>query len=440
MHSNRSNREVWSFFSGAMGLDLGLEQVGIQTTLAVELDKWCCKTIKQNRPDIQLVERGDVTRLTGARLRQIRQHDGDVYLMVGGPPCQSFSPGGKRAALSDPRGNLIYEYLRLIREVQPQFFVLENVANLVTAALRHRPIKERPGKKWNLSAYGGSKAPREPGVAAMEEDELSGSAIRQLLVDIQSLGYNVVFGVVNAAEVGAPQKRLRFLMHGMRDGTPPPLPRSTHGDHIPRRSQFMTLRDAIFDLRTDPGPSSEYTEEMARFFRLVPEGGNWRDLPQDLQRAALGGAYESGGGKTGFFRRLAWDAPAPTITGKANRKGSAICHPEATRPLSVRECARVQGFPDDWVFAGAMSQQYLQIGNAVPVHLGRAVGESFAQYSDSISQVEATQTSTDLEMMLQQAIRRLRAAASNKRTTHRAATADLFTGEALLEYSLTHDA
>ncbi len=419
-------REVWSFFSGAMGLDLGLEHAGVAPTLAVETDRWCRETIRRNRPAVQLSGQGDVTRLTGADLRRIRGFDGDVHLMVGGPPCQSFSPGGKRAALSDPRGNLIYEYLRLIREVQPRFFVLENVANLVTAAIRHRPIKDRPGKRWNLSSYERGQASMDAEALAMEPDELSGSAVRQLLSDMHSLGYAVVFGVLDAAEVGAPQHRLRLIMHGARDGSPPPLPAPTHGSGTSGRQPFATVREAIHDLCSDPGPHSEYGEEMARFFRLVPEGGNWRSLPVELHRAALGGAYEAGGGKTGFFRRLAWDAPTPTITGKANRKGSAICHPEATRPLSVRECARLQGFPDDWAFTGAMNQQYMQIGNAVPLHLGRAVGEAFARDATPGAGSSRQQTATDIEAMLQRAVQRLRAAATNKRGS--AASADLFEG------------
>ncbi len=133
--------EVWSFFSGAMGLDLGLEMAGVHPTLAVEMDSWCCTTIRRNRPSLTLVE-GDVTKMTGAELRDLRTCSGDVELMVGGPPCQSFSPGGKRAGLNDPRGNLIYEYFRLVSEIRPRYFVMENVANLITAALNHRPIIE----------------------------------------------------------------------------------------------------------------------------------------------------------------------------------------------------------------------------------------------------------------------------------------------------------
>lgn len=413
--------EVWSFFSGALGLDLGLHEAGIRTTLAVEVDKWCCQTIRHNWPDVDLVE-GDVREVTGASLRAHRAlksqardraipDSGDVFLMVGGPPCQSFSPGGKRAGLSDPRGNLIYEYLRLIGEVQPQYFVLENVANLLTVALRHRKIKDRPGKHWNLKKYDSknfqSQASEAPPLAA---DELSGSAIRQLLVDVDDLGYSVIFGVLDAADYGTAQHRRRFVMLGARDGKAPQLPTATHGLFD---KPIRTLRDVIYDLRDSPGPHSSYTPNMAHYFSYVPPGGNWRDLPKSLQPEAMGGSYHSGGGKTGFFRRLSWARPAPTITGRANRKGSALCHPEFTRPLSVRECARIQGFPDDWYFSGSMSRQYLQIGNAVPVALGRAIGTSICHAA--LGQYKGTEES--ITMMLAKAQRRLRASARNKRAS-----------------------
>jgi DNA (cytosine-5)-methyltransferase 1 len=410
--------EIWSFFSGGMGLDLGLEQAGFTTTLANEIDPVCCETIRGNRPKIDLIE-GDVATLEADELRKKRGNPDEVFLMVGGPPCQSFSTGGKRAALSDPRGNLIYVYLRLISRVQPRYFVLENVANLTTAALRHRPIEDRPGKHWSLKKYQ-SHAIQEDGAEPMQPDELSGSAIRQLFADLSELGYHVNFGVVSAADYGAPQKRMRFIMIGARNGKAPELPCPTYGVESQSRMALRTVRDAIFDLREKPGEHSEYTPSVARYFDLIPPGGNWRHLPDELKREAMGKSYDAGGGKTGFYRRLAWDEPAPTITGRSNRKGTAMCHPEFTRPLSVRECARLQGFPDSWEFSGSMASKYLQIGNAVPVPLGRAVAEAIAQHASQAHKV--SQTTFDLESMLSKAVTRLRATARNK-TSYRAENA-----------------
>jgi len=264
-------------------------------------------------------------------------------------------------------------------------FILENVANLTTAALNHRPIHLRPGKHWSLKRYATEWLDGEDGVAALSPDELSSSAIRQILDDVAALGYGIRFGVVDSADFGSPQHRLRFVMLGARDGTCPALPAATHGSHAAGGKPLATVRDAIWNLRGNPGVHSEYTPPVRKFFEQVPEGGNWRSLPPAVQRIAMGGSFEAGGGKTGFYRRLSWDRPAPTITGRANRKGSALCHPEFDRPLSVSECAAIQGFPEKWVFCGAMNDRYMQIGNAVPVHLGRAIGAAMMAHIARLS-------------------------------------------------------
>lgn len=408
-HNEAAPREVWSFFSGAMGLDLGLEAAGLPPTLAVEIDRKFCETIRINRPELDLIE-GDVAQLNVEALRSKRSFDGEVFLMAGGPPCQPFSSGGRRAGLNDPRGNLIYEYFRLIGEVRPKYFILENVANLTTAALKHRPINERPGKHWSLKRYANPSINKDDCEArALEDDELSGSALRQIIRDAGALDYHISFGVIDAADFGSPQHRLRFVMLGSRDHPPAALPSATHGvADMP----FKTVRDAIYEFRDEPGPHSAYTEGVRKFFELVPAGGNWRSLSPDMQKAALGKSYFSGGGKTGFFRRLAWDRPSPTITGRANRKGSALCHPEDDRPISVREAAAIQGFPHDWRFVGAMNAQYMQIGNAVPVELGRAIGNAIAAH-DASKQSRKVQH-PDAEKMIADAVERLRAAARNK--------------------------
>jgi DNA (cytosine-5)-methyltransferase 1 len=402
---------VLSFFSGGMGLDLGLEEAGYAADMCLEIDPWSCATIRDNRPEIDVLEQ-DIQSFDWPAYRTAKAID-EVFLMVGGPPCQSFSTAGNRAGLSDPRGNLLYEYLRRVGEIQPRYFVLENVASITTAALRHRPIKDRPGQHWSLKKYA-KGAVLEEGVAALDQDELGGSAIRQIIASIEELGYSYTFGVLDAADYGAPQRRFRFVLIGSRDGPAPALPRPTHGPCAAR--PYVTVRDAIADLVDCPGPHSSYTPDVARFFDLVPPGGNWRSLPKELHPVALGNSFTSGGGKTGFFRRLGWDAPSPTVTGKANRKGTSMCHPSQTRPVSVQECARLQGFPDDWRFAGAMNRQYLQIGNAVPVALGAAIGRALSD--------QRVPLTYEPEIMLEAAVRRLRAAAANKKSAKQ--SADLF--------------
>lgn len=404
-----------SLFSGAMGLDLGLESNGVPVVLCLERDKHCCSTIRHNRPDISLVE-DDVSKVSGAQLLGLSGLDSSGVVLAGGPPCQSFSSAGNRAALNDPRGNLIFEYFRLVREVRPAAFVFENVAHLLTAALRHRPIEKRPGKRWNLASYNVSNGSEEGDHPPLSEDELSGSAFRYLLKEIGELGYSIRFGVMNAADYGAAQKRIRLVILGFRERTACALPDPTHGPFSATGRPHRTLRDAIEDLEESPGEHSVYTERIASFFRKIPEGGNWRDLSEEDRKDVMGASYHAGGGKTGFMRRLRWDEPCPTLTTKANRKGTALCHPSKIRPLSVDEYARVQGFPDEWLFDGAMNQKYKQIGNAVPVALGGAVGAAVLKHLQAAPQDAFVRSSReDLQQMYHLAVTKLRSYARNRR-------------------------
>jgi DNA (cytosine-5)-methyltransferase 1 len=249
--------------------------------------------------------------------------------------------------------------VRLIEGIQPRFFVMENVRGLLSAAIRHRPIEQR-GK----------------GARPYEPDELPGSAFQVILDEFERLGYTYVYGLLNAADYGVPQIRERVIIIGSRDHEPIALPKPTHSQNGSGLPRWRTLREALEGLR-DPEPQyPPYPESRLRFLRLIPEGGNWRSLPPELLPEAMGGALHSGGGKVGFYRRLAWDKPSPTITTSPAQKATDMCHPSELRPISVREAARIQGFPDDWVFCGSMADQYRQIGNAVPLGLGKAIGDS----------------------------------------------------------------
>jgi DNA (cytosine-5)-methyltransferase 1 len=190
--------------------------------------------------------------------------------------------------------------------------------------------------------------------------------------------------VLNAADFGAPQKRRRFILIGAREGAVPSLPTPTHD--APRslevssgiRKPWVTFREAVEGL-SDPCPEHlDFPSSWGHLLVLVPPGGCWRDLPTDLHQDALGGAYDvegSGlkGGRTGFLRRISWDEPAPTVVDRPNTRASCLCHPEHIRPLSVKEYARLQGFPDDWVFKGPLTARYELIGQATPVPLATAV-------------------------------------------------------------------
>lgn len=352
-----------SLFSGAMGLDLGLEAAGFRTLAAVEVDPVARQTIQHNTQqrgerlfigqDITQLSAEDILKATGLRR-------GEADLVSGGPPCQPFSTAGKREALNDPRGSLFRDFLRMVEGVQPRFFVMENVRGLLSATLRHRPIAERLGD------------PLTP-------EEERGSAFAVILAEFERIGYSFTYGLLNAADYGCPQVRERVIILGSRDSEMLRLPDKTHQKEGGRLPRWRTLRDAFNGLH-DPDPQFQsYSESRLQYLRLVPEGGNWRSLPRDLIPAAMGGAFTSGGGKVGFYRRLAWDKPAPTVTTSPAQKATDMCHPSFDRPISVREAARLQGFPDDWTFCGSLSDQYRQIGNAVPTHLGKAIGQALLQ-------------------------------------------------------------
>jgi DNA (cytosine-5)-methyltransferase 1 len=282
----------------------------------------------------------------------------EVFLVNGGPPCQPFSTAGKRLSIGDPRGSLFKDFVRFIEEVKPPYFLMENVRGILSASIKHRPLDRR-----------GSKA------APLDPDEQPGSALKVILAEFKSIGYTVNFKLVNSAQYGVPQVRERVIFLGSRDGQRVTFPYPTHakggaGDLEP----YVTMGQGLEGL-VDPYPQYQrYSEARAKIFDMVPPGGNWRSLPKELQPEALGGAFTSTGGRVGFYRRLSLERPSPTIITAMTQKASGMCHPAETRPLSVVECKRLQQFPDDWQFCGSVAEQYRQIGNAVPVGLGKAIG------------------------------------------------------------------
>jgi DNA (cytosine-5)-methyltransferase 1 len=357
-----------SLFTGAFGLDLGLEQAGFHTISVVEKDADCTKTIALNRPHlhqsaicrtIESVSAQDLLE-EGGRVLEIGRalQPGEVDLVTGGPPCQPFSTVGKRGSVLDPRGSLFMDFIRIVREVQPRFFIMENVRGLLSASIRHRPINQR-----------GKNHP------PLDASEMPGAALKIVVAEMQALGYSVVYNLLEAADYGVPQNRERVIFIGFRDSETVTFPLATHskdGIYLPK---WRTLRDGLRGL-VDPKPEFiPYSENRLKYLKLLNAGQNWRYLPEELKREAMGGAYNSGGGKVGFYRRLSWEKPSPTITTSPHQKATDMCHPLELRPLSVRESARIQMFPDDWCFYGSVTSKYRQIGNAVPILLAKAIGD-----------------------------------------------------------------
>ncbi|MBD2145245.1 DNA (cytosine-5-)-methyltransferase [Sphaerospermopsis sp. FACHB-1194] len=356
-----------SLFTGAYGLDLGLEEAGFHTVTVVEKDRDAVKTIALNRPFLQ--ESAISREIQNVTSQQLLEEGGrvlnlgralqpqEVDLVTGGPPCQPFSTAGKRGSVIDPRGSLFMDFIRIVKEVQPRFFLMENVKGLLSAPLRHRPINQR-GKDY----------------PPLETDEMPGAALKVVLSEMQAIGYNIVYNLLEAADYGVPQNRERVIFIGSRDGETAtfPIPKyCKNGQTLPK---WRTLKNALTGLVDAEPEFMSYSENRLKYLKLLKAGQNWRHLPEDLKKEAMGGAYNSGGGKVGFYRRLSWDKPSPTITTSPHQKATDMCHPVELRCLTVRESARIQTFPDDWIFYGSVSSKYKQIGNAVPVLLAKEIG------------------------------------------------------------------
>jgi DNA (cytosine-5)-methyltransferase 1 len=269
---------------------------------------------------------------------------------------------------------------------------MENVRGLLSAAIHHRPIAERPDK----------------GGVPLRPDEEPGSVIRLFANDLQKIQgtpYHMDCFEVNAVNYGAPQIRERALFIGNRYNTVVDFPDPTHGivdeveqDHQcslfettqptvnARLQPWKTLRDAIGNLDEKNPTIMDFSPRKKSFLSLVPEGSNWRSLPIEIQQESMGKAWYAKGGRSGWWRRLTFDLPSPTLVTMPNHSSTSLCHPVDTRALSIREYARIQEFPDSWEFSGKVTEQYAQVGNAVPIRLGKVAGYVLAQELDKLEE------------------------------------------------------
>lgn len=361
-----NNRSVISLFSGAMGLDLGLKKAGLTIVLGQDSNSDCVATMKANGCNVYA---GDIREIDPQNLlEQAKMQIGEPFLICGGPPCQPFSTAGKRLGINDPRGSLFMDFIRMIDYIRPRFFVMENVKGIMSAPLKHIPIKDRG--------------------ADYKRDEF-GTVLDVVLSEFKKLGYKTVYGVLDAVNYGSPQFRERFILIGSRDCEEIFLPFPTHFQmHQNSEYRWRTIADVFNDINPYDNEVAALSEERMEYLRQIPEGGNWRDLPADQIKGAMGGAYTSGGGKAGFYRRLSFNQPSPTVVTSPVQKATMMCHPKENRPLSVRECARIQQFPDDWIFAGTTVAKYMQIGNAVPIGLGEAIGKAIIAAASKTASVQ----------------------------------------------------
>lgn len=329
------NYTVIELFAGAGGLAVGMEKAGLKCVALNDVDRWACQTLRNNRPNWNVLE-GNIKQFN------FTEYKDKVDVVTGGFPCQAFSYAGKKLGLADARGTLFYEFARVVKEVNPPICIGENVRGL-------------------LSHDGGK-------------------TLQGMISILDEIGYHVVpVQVLKAIHYNVPQKRERLILVGIRKDI------DIKYDYPKPYKRIYNLSDALkkgdlFDSDVPKSEGSKYPKSKIEVLDLVPQKGYWRDLPLDIQKEFMGGSFHLGGGKTGIARRIGWDEPCLTLTCSPAQKQTERCHPEETRPFTVREYARIQTFPDDWQFAGSIAQQYKQIGNAVPVNLGKEVGYSIVKF------------------------------------------------------------
>lgn len=351
-----TTRTCIELFAGAGGLALGLEQAGFDHLVLSEINHDACMTLRENRPEWNIIEQ-DIAQV------DFTGYAGKVDLVSGGFPCQAFSMAGKRMGFGDTRGTLFAQFVRCVNEVRPKMILFENVKGLVS------------------------------------HDK--GRTLATILHSFEEAGYDIRWKVLNASRLGVGQKRERIVGIGIRKDLMPEVAEAPDMPDLPSDARFdddgtdtfpyefpaydghvTTLADALRDVPESPGTS--YSEKKKAILDLVPPGGCWVDLPDDIAKAYLGGSYKTGGGKRGMARRIAWDEPCLTLTTSPSQKQTERCHPDETRPFTTREYARIQSFPDDWEFYGGIGSIYRQIGNAVPVEMARRVGASIVECLDRL--------------------------------------------------------
>jgi len=313
--------------AGGGGLSSGLMKAGFIPLLLNDNNKDCCETLKLNHVGVNVV-------CASMDKLDLTEYIGKVDLFTGGVPCQSFSQAGLRKGLDDPRGELMYKFADMIHIIKPKIFMIENVKGLIS----HN----------------------------------SGETIKNVftMLNREEL-YTITFKLLNAAEYNVPQKRERVFIVGI-------LKTADISFTFPENTNnIILLKDVLPNTPISMG--AKYSEDKIKLFKLIPQGGCWIHLPEELQKSYLGKSYFSGGGKRGILYRLSMEKTSLTLLCTPSQKQTERCHPLEERPLTVREYARIQTFDDEYVFIGSMASQYKQIGNAVPVELAKCVGHSLIQ-------------------------------------------------------------
>ena len=330
---NVKSFSIIELFAGSGGLALGIEKAGFDTKALIEFDKAAADTLRCNRPNWNVIC-DDIANISCLNLQKyFNIKSGELYLLSGGSPCQSFSYAGKRLGLEDARGTLFYHYAKFLEQLQPKMFLFENVKGVLT------------------------------------HDK--GNTYKIILDILEQAGYIITknqISVLNAWDYGVPQKRERLITIGIRKDL---VDKIKFNFPVPHKYKPV-LKDVLLDCPKSVG--TKYSEYKQKIFELVPPGGYWKDIPEDIAKEYMKSCWYMEGGRTGILRRLSLDEPALTVLTSPSQKQTDRCHPLEARPFTVRENARCQTFPDDWQFFGSVGQQYIQVGNAVPVNLAYEIG------------------------------------------------------------------
>tara|TARA_R110002020_G_scaffold358271_5_gene570549 strand:+ start:766 stop:2484 length:1719 start_codon:yes stop_codon:yes gene_type:complete len=320
-------------FAGAGGLALGLEQAGFKPILLNETDKYAYHTLRTNRSDWNVIE-DDIKNVDFTHLKA------EVDLLTGELRIPPFSHYRNRPDFEILQGTPLFETKRAIKEIQPKVFLAES------------PI----------------------GLTKID----SGKALNTINRMLENLGYTIIESeTYEALFYKVPQRRKQFITIAVRSDL---YDRLTF-KKPPYYYRELTVKDALkagelYDSDVPKSSGQKYPRRKAEIMSFVPEGGHWRDLPMDLQEEYMRKSLHLTGSKTGIARRLSWDEPSLRLLCRPTCEIRECCHPSEDRPLTTREYARIQTFPDDWIFQGSYSQIYKQIGNAVPVNLALAIGKS----------------------------------------------------------------
>ena len=381
-----------SLFTCGMGMDAGFEKAGFQTIYANDITKFACETIrtikkKEIKKKTLHLDEGSIFDIPSKKiLDNIGLEKGEPDIIIGGPPCQSFSTAGMRKGLKDDRGKAVLEYIKKVEEIRPKAFVFENVQGIKSMAKNHMPFYDRIQVKDS----------------ELKDSQKKGSLFRYLENKFKALeqpkdgiGYTIKHDILNAADFGIPQNRKRFVLIGIRKDVGNAeqvmnqiFSKAKFAD--PKKAKKLGKKEwkTLEFLKEqfegmNPDECVKFSSNTMKFLKYIPKkiGGCWVDLPKKLQTQAMKGAADTDdpkrkgkqGGRRGFFRRLSWYKPSPTLVTSPTQTGTCMCHPEHDRPLSVNEYAIIQGFPKNWKFQGSLADRYRMIGEAVPVELAKVI-------------------------------------------------------------------